>query len=137
MRRRLLCKVYRLILGTHSHVIHRELRELLLADGWILIWETPRTRDEACVEQLYRGGSRPNRTVFDWPAVLRKRGCWHQTPRGPVTQFDGELILDNPRFVNRSRAMTMSDDTLRIEDLYTEPLAAREQQVEHKCRSGK
>ena len=32
---------------------------------------------------------------------------------GPVAAWDGELIFDNPRFVNRSRALSLADTELR------------------------
>jgi hypothetical protein len=57
-----------------------------------------------------------NRSVFDWDRVLRE-GCYASTAKGPVSQFDGELIVDNPKFVARERAMRMDDVFLRVDDL--------------------
>jgi hypothetical protein len=48
--------------------------------------------------------------------VLRE-GCYASTAKGPVSQFDGELIVDNPKFVARERAMRMDDVFLRVDDL--------------------
>ena len=53
---------------------------------------------------------------FNWNE-MRKRRCFHATPRGAMALFDGELIVDNPRFVNRSRALGMADVVLNTEDL--------------------
>ena len=43
--------------------------------------------------------------------------CYRNTPFGPVANYDGELIVDNPRFV-KPRAFSMADKTLRLDDLY-------------------
>mmetsp|Transcript_13844 Transcript_13844/g.41855 ORF Transcript_13844/g.41855 Transcript_13844/m.41855 type:complete len:413 (-) Transcript_13844:69-1307(-) len=113
-------KVYRLIIGTHSPEVHNHLQKLLVAKrGWILIFSAPHIgRGGACVQDHVRGryGRNGQTGRFDWQALLRK-GCYHVTPRGPVANFDGELILDNPRFVHRDRALAMDDTAVRIDDL--------------------
>ena len=57
-----------------------------------------------------------HRTHFDWPTVLRE-GCFANTSRGPVCQADGELVVDNPRFVARERLLSMDDTFVRTDDL--------------------
>jgi len=112
-------KVYRLVLATHSDSVHRKLRQLF--SSWISIWDVDYQRDTNCVSNYLRGyGSSRRGQVsqrFNWTALLAE-GCYHKTPLGPVAHFDGELVLDNPRFVNGSRAYSPSDTVLKIHELY-------------------
>ena len=112
-------KVYRLIVGTHSGGTHARMQGLLDKAGWMPVWNVPHQayKKIACVERHFRGNHVTDRTVFNWTEVLRQ-GCYHRTPRGPVTQYDGELIYDNPRFVDRARLLSMAEtEFLRVDDL--------------------
>ena len=135
-------KVYRVIIGTHHPDIHKALSKLFQHRGWHVILNVPhvtlpnksRTRaDDAtnnrwgmlervrmtghdCTQVFVRGyGPRENK--HNWPRMRRHRECYHETPRGPVANYDGELILDNPRFVKPS-AFSLADTQLRVDDLY-------------------
>lgn len=69
-----------------------------------------------CTQVFVRGyGPRKNR--HNWEAMLAHPECSRNTAFGPVANYDGELILDNPRFV-KANGFSMSDSTLRTDDLY-------------------
>ena len=59
----------------------------------------------------------PRENNHNWKALLGHPECYRNTPFGPVANYDGELIVDNPRFV-KPRAFSMADKTLRLDDLY-------------------
>ena len=110
-------KVYRLIIGTHSIAIHAEIKELF--KNWIHISEVSHTT-EACFGATlkymrgdYKSDS-PDR--FRWNELIQQ-GCYYDSPFGKVNQCDGELIFDNPNFVNREKAFSLEDKTLVIDDL--------------------
>jgi hypothetical protein len=106
-------KVYRMVIATHSPQIHQSLRKTF--SSWISIWDVDHQHDTNCVSKYMRGyGARGQR--FNWTALLAE-GCYHDTPLGPVAHFDGELVLDNPRFVNRSLVFSPSDTVLKIGEL--------------------
>lgn len=112
-------KVYRVIVGTHSTSIHETLIELFKKNGWIFIWSHKMTTNTECVDNFVRGHTSnkyPTLERFNWSRLM-KEGCYHSTPRGPVANWDGEIIVDNPRFVDRSKALTMDDAFLRYDDL--------------------
>ena len=51
-----------------------------------------------------------------WKRV-RERQCFHDTPQGPVINYDGLLILDNPGLVDATKVFSLSDQDLRMDDL--------------------
>ena len=54
---------------------------------------------------------------FGWEKVLKTPRCFQETSHGPVANFDGELILDNPRFLRPERNFSMSDVQLVVDDI--------------------
>jgi hypothetical protein len=132
-------KVARLIIGTHNNYylppgwarehpanfsrsrsrIQDVLRALLLRHGWRIVWDVPLSKNTACVMRYLRGSYKTPNTPerFDWAAMLKERGCTHPTPRGPVANWDGEIIADNPRFVDVARGFSMEDEELKEDDL--------------------
>lgn len=118
-------KCHRLIVGTHSHYTHHALRALLARRGWREIWAVP-YQTSACQDKVklylrghYKTPNLPQR--FDWAALRASTGenssdrCTHPSPRGPIAHWDGELIVDNPRFVNVSMGFSMADATVKID----------------------
>ena len=110
-------KVYRLIIGTHSPEIHQQMK--VIFSKWITIWEGPYStqQQQNCVHhKLRRNNDKAQEFNYDWAGIIREK-CYHDTARGPVASWDGELILDNPAFVDRAKAFAMTDTTLKIDDL--------------------
>merc|ERR1712096_288296 len=99
------------------------MRKLFL--DWITVWDVPFQADITCVRKYLRMPQSWHR--FDWDGLVRK-GCYHNTPRGRVAHWDGELIVDNPRFVKRSQMFTLADTELRVDDLRLQP----EEKNEHR-----
>ena len=93
---------------------HEQVKAVL-AD-WILLSELVPVNHYRCIVRHMRGNKLYKADRFDW-AAMKAKGCYHSTPLGPVAAWDGELIFDNPRFVNRSRALSLADTELRIDDL--------------------
>lgn len=89
-------KVKRLIVGTHNPAIHEAMRKLF--EGWIVQIDTPYSRNTKCVKDYLRSESKVDRNVFD---RLIQEGCYENSIYGKIANWDGELILDNPRFSNR------------------------------------
>ena len=56
-----------------------------------------------CHEHYVSGRGR-----FNWKE-MRQKMCFTQTPWGNVSVYDGELILDNPKFVRTSGAVFSLD----------------------------
>ncbi|CAE7265103.1 unnamed protein product [Symbiodinium natans] len=114
-------KVYRIILGTHWEDMYRFAVDIFQA--WITVFSLPQGFYD-CMEAV---GIIPlalaiSRVPLQLPeahawAQLRSRSCFHTTPLGRVANIDGSFILDNPRFVNASRAFYLNDMTLRMDDL--------------------
>jgi isopentenyldiphosphate isomerase len=116
-------KAYRLIIATHDPSIHEQMQALFR--DWITIWDVPRQHNVPCVKKYLRGyynDAHKEKDRFNWKQLL-KEGCYHSTPRGLVAQTDGEIIVDNPKFVNALNAFSMRDDELRINDLSVNPMA--------------
>ena len=124
-------KVYRVIIRTHSVSAHGSIRSLFLRssrsllrgslDPWIVIEDVPRQINSGCVWKYVRGNYKPDSPDrFNWRSLLAE-GCYHNTSRGPVAHSDGELILDNPRFVNLSRALSLGGGAMRLDDLLQHP----------------
>lgn len=109
VRRALYDKAHRLIIASHSPEIHDHIRSGFAE--WTVIDDVPFSEDLACT-LLTRGGpdvAWPNgqhgtplrHEEYDWEGA-RKKGCFHETARGKVAQWDGQLVLDNPRLVGRT-----------------------------------
>jgi len=72
---------------------------------------------QECVARYVRGYSKAGQADrFNWTALLAK-GCYHDTPLGPIAQFDGEIIVDNPKFVKRGKVFSPADTRLVVDDL--------------------
>ena len=113
-------KVYRIIVGTHSNEIHAKLEKLFSDNEWIVIANVPPQKNTQCVDNYLRGranGKYQQVERFNWAKMIELGDCTHDTPRGPVAHYDGELIVDNPRFVDRSKAFSMADTDLKVSDL--------------------
>ncbi|CAE8622109.1 unnamed protein product [Polarella glacialis] len=117
-------RVYRIIVGTHSELIHKKVAHLFR--HWIPIFNLPvNSSHSRCfgphlVKYLFSPLLFSSGPKFpgpeDWEKA-RETGCNHETPHGRVVHYDGMLILDNPVFVEASRAFSLSDAHLRISDL--------------------
>jgi len=108
-------KVYRLIIGTHSPEIHEQMKEHF--KDWIVILDVPYQPNLKCVSRYLRGNYlAKSKGRFMWNKMIEKK-CYTNSPRGKVANWDGELILDNPRFVSRDHHFTLSDDALVVDDL--------------------
>lgn len=86
-------KVHRIILGTHSNEIHAAMQKRL--SQWIVVHEMPMNSDLECIKKYLRKPPKPDRSNFD---EIVKRKCYHESSFGKIPNYDGELILDNPRF---------------------------------------
>lgn len=108
--------VARIILGTHSELIHSKLAELY--KDWIPIFSLPTGPGHvACLLEHFRqNGTDFGPSVEDWNRV-RERKCFHPTPQGGVVNMDGLLVLDNVRWVDEAKAFSLNDTDLRIDDL--------------------
>lgn len=113
------CKAYRLVIGTHGDEdkpLHGHIKKFMLDQGWIIISDMHRQTDDNCMVTHLRGGYGNGPGRFDWKQVMKK-GCYYQSPQGKIVQGDGELIVDNPRYVDREKAFSMEDTELKINDL--------------------
>lgn len=115
-------KAYRLIIATHNARAHVALREQLTAAGWLTVGETKfpdRQMHARCLMKYLRGNyDRYAQYRFNWTKIL-KAGCYTNTPWGPVAQNDGELVMDNPRFVRKESVFSYSDTILRASELHS------------------
>ena len=89
-------KVKRLIVGTHSQDIHDSLKSLFTS--WIVVVDIPLGHDFGCLQEHLRRNYNSTLEV-QWDQILENNKCYHNTSFGPVANWDGELILDNPKFV--------------------------------------
>eukprot|EP00965_Chrysotila_dentata_P244166 6205808-Pleurochrysis_carterae.AAC.4 len=70
------------------------------------------------VEQAYlRGRYRQHPPTGASLDEIVRKGCYHMTPRGPVAHWDGELIVDNPKFVHPRELLSMNDTVLMVGSL--------------------
>ena len=126
-------KVYRVIIGTHSHSIHRNLTTTFRERGWIPIWDVAHQHSTPCVLKYVRGNYKPplgfegmrvnyssSKQRFRWSKLLAE-GCYHNSTRGPVANWDGQLVFDNPAHVSRGRTVSLGDRWWRFDDLEAEP----------------
>jgi len=110
-------KVYRLIIGTHSPGIHRSVERLFRHLGWYFIWNVPHQHDTECIQAYLRGRYRQHPPTGASLDEIVRKGCYHMTPRGPVAHWDGELIVDNPKFVHPRELLSMNDTVLMVGSL--------------------
>jgi hypothetical protein len=108
-------KVKRLIVGTHSSEIHKNL--LKLFSSWIIIYDVPYSTDTSCIAKNLRRNYDSTKEI-GWDELIEKK-CYTDTVFGPVANWDGEIVIDNPAFVEREKSFSMSDDTAKIDDLLT------------------
>ena len=121
-------KVLRVIVGTHFPARHHHIPlRALLSDAKAMGWQQifalpPDQRIVDCLIRVLRGSynyTSPER--FDWTQMLRLK-CFQRGPFGPVANFDGQLIFDNPRFlVNSSTAFRMNNTELIVDDVLLSP----------------
>ena len=141
MQRLLNEKVYRVIIGTHTPIIHNRIKQIthtpiihnrikqiFLNNRWHLIHDVPHvsmpntTRDEEnpggnnrwglrdgdwmsghdCAQVFVRGYG-PKESRHNWDRALRHLECYQQTSRGPVVNYDGELIRSSTTRASSSR----------------------------------
>jgi hypothetical protein len=121
-------KVYRLIIGTHSDAVHAQLVALFQKENWIFIANIERIANQEPLKKYLRTSGKTDHK-WDWPVSHPDYGNWtrllaaHRTPpawhdvggKGPVANADGEIIVDNPRFVRKGFSLT--DTKLNIDDL--------------------
>ena len=125
-------KVYRVIVGTHGLMgnnaktpqnvtdrqthCHERVRAAL--QDWILVHELRPAKYYRCIQRYLRGNPSYPTSRFDWQSMQRK-GCYQNTSFGPVAAWDGELILDNPRFVGPARKASWmaADERLPLGEL--------------------
>ena len=101
------------------------IRALLLSHGWRIVWDLPLSRNTPCVLKYLRGSYHTPNTPerFNWTAMLHGmehrngRNCTQPTPFGPIANWDGELIADNPRLVDVGKGFSMGDKELKDDDL--------------------
>jgi hypothetical protein len=96
LRQMLRDRVVRLIVGTHTTYKHEQIREVLLDEGWELLSEVPFTSNASCLNHYLRPVGRRKS-----PEQMMHNGCYFEHPVfGPMAQYDGGLIFDNPAFVS-------------------------------------
>ena len=66
------------------------------------IYTQPLGKDLKCVQKYLRGDMNENAPYrFDWEKMRANPDCQHSTLFGPVANWDGEIIVDNPKFVKK------------------------------------
>ena len=114
-------KVYRIILGTHGEDVDFFAQAVL--ENWITVFRLPHgflrcMQDAGFVPRLLEDNIQqlplPAATVW---SLLQQHGCFHTTQQGRVANMDGSIIVDNPRFVNASKAFYINDMVLQTDDL--------------------
>lgn len=124
---------YRVIVGTHGTMgneagvprnadksvnkmtyCHEKVKRAF--SDWILVHEIEARGYYRCIVRYIRGNHLFPTSRFEW-RTMYKHGCYHNTSFGPIAAWDGELIYDNPKFVNRSRVFSLADTELKIDEL--------------------
>lgn len=101
-------KVHRLIIGTNSRDIHNNLREQFA--HWNLLHDMPINMDLNCIKKYLHTPPEPDRSNFD---SLVRLNCYYQSGSfGKIPNFDGELILDNPKFPSDVSLFTKAEYTI-------------------------
>lgn len=88
-------KVRRLIIGTHSQPTHEELSQRF--SHWVVQHSCRFSISIACTLHL-RKRTNGGDIERDNLNVIFQQGCYYNSSYGRIAQFDGELILDNPKF---------------------------------------
>ncbi|CAE7390747.1 unnamed protein product [Symbiodinium microadriaticum] len=108
-------KVYRLVIGTHSPEIHAEI--VARFGSWIVIYNMPYAPDKQCIRKFLRGAHGEAGVDVAHVRQILERGCFNWSPWGRIPNWDGELIVDNPRFVAATRHFSMSDQELIADEV--------------------
>lgn len=87
-------KVKRLIVGVHSPDI--EMQMMSLFSSWRVVSLLPYTNNLELIENKFHA-----KREFD--GLLATPGMYTDTEYGPVVQWDGELVVDNPAFDAKRR----------------------------------
>ena len=66
------------------------------------------------MEHFRQNGTDFGPSVEDWNRV-RERKCFHPTPQGGVANMDGLLVLDNVRWVDETKAFSLTHGHRNIE----------------------
>ena len=128
------------MVGTHSPEIHDEI--VARFGSWIVIYNMPYAPDKQlgrpviylmffvfrsskvsssqlrqCIRQFLRGAHGEAGVDVAHVRKILERGCFNWSPWGRIPNWDGELIVDNPRFVAATRHFSMSDQELIADDL--------------------
>ena len=121
-------KVYRVIVGTHSETIHSKLHLLFEEAGWLKIAVIGRNPNPNAVDTYLRPQDRdfakysfpnaPHPNFANWTELIRSGATHTVGGKGPVANADGELIYDNPKFVDASKMMSLEDTELKVDDLF-------------------
>ena len=95
--------VVRVIIGTHTGwpIFARWSTHATMVAAfshWHVRCNRPVSTYTGCIERFLRGCKTDPAARFDWAEMVRRQ-CYHETPFGKIASYDGELILDNPRFV--------------------------------------
>jgi hypothetical protein len=111
-------KVYRIIVKTQNQDIHNQLKNFF--KDWIIIFDMPCLKT-SCYEklQLYLQGlnDENNEERFQWWKIIDE-GCFMQTTwGGKIANWNGILVLDNPKFVNKEKVFSLTDTVLKVDDL--------------------
>jgi hypothetical protein len=122
LRRALRAHVVRIIIGTHSRETHHTLRRIMLEEGWELITEVPHAFDNPCSDDVYASRARhlfPKGVRKSPEKLLEKRCYFPHALFGPIHQYDGSLIFDNPQFLSPdpSKRFTFDKTYLCTDDL--------------------
>jgi hypothetical protein len=110
LRRMLQERVVRLVIATHNPSIHEIVKDVLVGESWLLISEVPFTGNISCLNRFMRMVGRQKS-----PEALMANGCYHEHPVfGPISQFDGSLIFDNPAFVSEDPDVEFRFESLHL-----------------------
>ena len=113
---------------------HAQMADLFKEHGWIPLADISPQKNIGAVRKYLRTGERLDprnvwhrnetkqyRDFAKWDDLLDSNPrAWHDVGgKGPVVNADGELIFDNPKFVDQSssKAFSLQDTTLRVDDL--------------------
>jgi hypothetical protein len=111
-------KTYRIIIKTHSKDSHEDLKKYY--EDWIVIFDMPVIKPQ-CTEkvELYLRGQydENNSERFQWWKLIDDY-CYNPTTwGGKITNWDGILIFDNLKYVDKDKIFSLSDTVLKINDL--------------------
>lgn len=84
-------RVHRVIVGTHRYEIHDGVMHLLQRLGWRIWQRVPMQTNFGAIYQLLWNGPK-------WKELESSGACFETAHWGPIANWDGEIIADNPRF---------------------------------------